>query len=161
PLCSPADLSTFGSFQTYKDETLWNYEAGVKYSKHGITLNASAFHNDIKNLQVTLDAGSCSSRIVFNVPKAHSNGIEAEFSIHPMVGLDFSLAGSLLNSEFDSTVLGGTPPVVIGGIREGNRLPTVPKYQFAATVNYEARFSSSADWFANASVQQVGNRFTQ
>ena len=104
PLCSGSDIATFGGFQTYKDETLWNYEAGVKYSKHGVTFNAAAFYNDIKNLQVTLDAGSCSSRIVFNVPKAHAEGIEAELSIHPLVGLDLSFAGSLLNSKFDSSV---------------------------------------------------------
>ena len=161
PLCTTADLATFGSFQAYNDETLWNYEAGVKYSKRGVTFNAAAFYNDIKNLQVTLDAGSCSSRIVFNVPKAHSQGIEAEFSVHPMVGLDFSFAGSLLSSKFDSTVIGGTPPAVIGGIRDGNRLPTVPKYQFAATANYESRFNSAANWFVNGSVQRIGNRFSQ
>ena len=161
PLCSPADLATFGSFQTYDDETLWNYEAGVKYSRGGITFNAAAFYNDIKNLQVTLDAGSCSSRIVFNVPKAHSKGIEAEFSAHPIEGLDLSLAGSLLNSEFDSTVIGGSPPAVIGGIREGNRLPTVPKYTIAAAATYGTRFSSDAEWYVNGSVQRIGNRFTQ
>ena len=102
PLCSGSDMQTFGGFQTYKDETLWNYEAGFKYSKHGVTFNAAAFYNDIKNLQVTLDAGSCSSRIVFNVPKAHAEGIEAELSVHPLVGLDLSFAGSLLNSKFGS-----------------------------------------------------------
>ena len=115
-------------FQTYKDETLWNYEAGFKYSKHGVTFNAAAFYNDIKNLQVTLDAGSCSSRIVFNVPKAHAEGIEAEFSVHPLVGLDLSFAGSLLNSKFESSVISNRCGVETG-IREGNRLPTVPKYQ--------------------------------
>src|SRR4029450_13885978 len=128
PLCSPADLTTFGSFQTYSDETLWNYEAGVKYSRRGITFNAAIFHNDIKNLQVTLDAGSCSSRIVFNVPKAHSNGIEAEFSVHPLEGLDLSLAGTLINSEFDSTVIGGTPPAGIGGVWGGHRRAAVGEY---------------------------------
>jgi iron complex outermembrane recepter protein len=161
PLCSPADLATFGSFQSYDDETLWNYEAGVKYSKAGVTFNAAAFYNDIRNLQVTLDAGSCSSRIVFNVPKAHSRGIEAEFAFRPLLGLDLSFAGSILSSKFDSTVIGGTPPGVIGGIRDGNRLPTVPKYQFAAVANYETRFNSNASWYVNGSVQRIGNRITQ
>ena len=59
---------------SYKDETLWNYEAGVKYSKRGFTFNSAVFHNEICNLQVTQTAGSCSSRVVFNVPKAHSYG---------------------------------------------------------------------------------------
>ncbi len=159
PLCSGSDVATFGGFQTYDDETLWNYEAGVKYSKHGVTFNAAAFYNDIRNLQVTLDAGSCSSRIVFNVPKAHAEGIEAEFSIHPLLGLDLSFAGSLLNSKFGSSVTTGG--VVVEGIRKGNRLPTVPKYQFAATANYESRFNSNANWYVNGSVQRIGNRFTQ
>jgi iron complex outermembrane receptor protein len=160
PLCTPQDVAIFGGFQTYKDESLWNYEAGFKYSKHGITFNAAAFYNQIKNLQVTLDAGSCSSRIVFNVPKAHSKGIEAEFSAHPIEGLDLSFAGSILNSEFDSTVVSGSG-AVIGGIRDGNRLPTVPKYQFAATATYGTRFSSTGEWYVNASVQRVGSRYTQ
>jgi len=162
PLCSPADQLIYGPFAsaTYKDETLWNYEAGVKYSKRGITFNAAAFYNDIKNLQVTVDAGSCSSRLVFNVPKAHAKGVEAEFSVHPIEGLDLSFAGSLLNSEFDSTIAN---PVLATrtGIRDGNRLPTVPKYQFAATAGYGTHFSSTGEWYLNASVQRIGSRFTQ
>lgn len=166
PLCSGGatgvDAQTFGNRPTYKDETLWNYEAGVKYSRHGLTFNAAAFHNDIKNLQVTADAGSCSSRIVFNVPKAHSDGIEAELSARPIPGLDVSLAGSLLNSKFDSSVVtAGATPTVIAGIRDGNRLPTVPKYTIAATATYGQRFNANADWYVNGSVQRIGSRFTQ
>ena len=162
PICTAADQAIYSPFAsaTYKDETLWNYEAGVKYSRHGITFNSAVFHNEIKNLQVTVDAGSCSSRLVFNVPKAHTTGLEAEFSAHPLPGLELSLAGSVISSKFDSTIAN---PVLATrtGIRDGNRLPTVPKYQFAATANYEQRFNNSANWFASASVQQVGNRFTQ
>ena len=160
PLCTPSDVEIFGSYQAYKDETLWNYEAGVKYSKRGVTFNAAAFYNQIRNLQVTLDAGSCSSRIVFNVPKAHSQGVEAELNLHPVPGFDLSFAGSVLSSKFDSTVVSGAG-AVIGGIRDGNRLPTVPKYQFAATANYGARFNDNSDWNVNASIQRIGSRLTQ
>ena len=160
PLCTTADAATFGPFGgPYKDETLWNYEAGVKYYRSGVTFNAAVFHNAIKNLQVSADAGSCSSRLVFNARKAHSNGVEAEFAVRPLPGLDLSLAGSLLDSKFDSTLtLGGN---VIAGIRDGNRLPTVPRYQFAATANYEQPFGAASRWFVNGSVQRVGNRYTQ
>jgi iron complex outermembrane receptor protein len=159
-LCSPEDAALFGGFQSYGDETLWNYEAGVKYSRGPITFNAAAFHTDIKNLQVTLDAGTCSSRIVFNVPKAHTTGVEAEFAAHPMPGWDISLAGSYVDAEFDSTI---SNPVLVPltGIREGNRLPTVPKFQMAATTTYTSRFNDSSDWYVNASYQHVGNRYTQ
>jgi iron complex outermembrane receptor protein len=118
------------------------------------------FHNQIKNLQVTVDAGSCSSRLVFNVPKAHTTGIEAEFALRPLPGLDLSFAGSYIDSKFDTTIAN---PILATrtGIRDGNRLPTVPKYQFAATANYERPFSTTGRWYANASVQRVGDRFTQ
>ena len=100
-MCSPADLVTFGGLGAYDDETLWNYEAGVKYSKGEITFNSAVFHNEIRDLQVTLTAGSCSSRVVFNVPKAHSTGLEAEFSANPMPGLDLSIAANIQSTKLD------------------------------------------------------------
>jgi outer membrane receptor protein involved in Fe transport len=159
PLCTPADRTLFGGFQNYDDETLWNYEGGVKYSRGPVTFNAAAFYTDIKNLQVTLDAGSCSSRVVFNVDKAHTRGVETEFNVRPLEGLDLSFAGSLLEAEFDTTLPGALTAAT--GIRDGNRLPSVPKYQFATSATYGSRFSDKGEWFVTASWQRVGNRYTQ
>ena len=133
PLCNAQDLALFGGFQDYDDETLWNYELGVKTQGRGFTFNAAAFYNDISNLQVTLDAGSCSSRIVFNVPEAHVAGIEAELGLSPAPGLNLSLSGSVIESEFDSTLPGALAPAT--GIREwqppafGTRIPAVGQWQ--------------------------------
>ena len=158
-LCSAADRALFGGFQNYKDESLWNYELGVKAQGRGFTFNAGGFYYDIRNLQTTLDAGSCSSRIVFNVPKAHSRGFEAEVGFQPSDGLDFSIAGSVIQAEFDSTLPGALTAAT--GIRDGNRLPSVPKFQIAATGSYEWPVSAGAKAFINASAQYVGTRFTQ
>jgi iron complex outermembrane receptor protein len=161
PLCSPQDRDIFGGFQSYNDETLWNYEVGVKAGGRGVNFNAAAFYTDISNLQVTLDAGSCSSRIVFNVPEAHTQGIEFELSATPTRGLDLSLAGSLLEAEFDSTVRSGAG-AVIGGIEEGNRLPSVPKFQVAASATYTTPVDQAGtEMFFSGSVQHVGSRYTQ
>jgi iron complex outermembrane receptor protein len=164
PLCNGGatgpDAQIYGNRPTYKDETLWNYELGFKSQFGGLTFNAAAFRNDIKNLQVTADAGSCSSRVVFNVPKAHATGLELEMSARPAPGLNVSLNGTYVDSKFDSSVLDATG-AVIAGIRDGNRLPTVPKFQMSANAGYE--FPVRADWmgFVNASLQFVGDRFTQ
>ena len=163
PLCTPADVAIFGGFQSYNDETSWNYEAGVKMQRSDMTFNAAAFYNDITDLQVTLDAGSCSSRISFNVPQAHSSGVEFELAVAPMTGLELSLAGSFVNAEFDSTVRDGGG-AVIGGIAEGNRLASVPEYQLAATAAYYfplESLGSGHDGFVSASLQHIGSRFTQ
>jgi iron complex outermembrane receptor protein len=159
PICTPEDLTIFGGFQDYEDETLWNYEGGAKYRSGGLTANVSGFYNDIKNLQTTLDAGTCSSRITFNVPKAHSYGVEWEIGYQIPQGLEFSVAGSWLNSEFDSTVVDGNGNV-LAGLREGNRLASVPKFQIAATAQYNF-VVASYDAYIAASFQHVGSRFTQ
>ncbi|MGH6616631.1 TonB-dependent receptor [Sphingomonas sp.] len=164
PLCSGGatgpDARTFGNRPRYDDESLWNYEGGVKTHFGGITFNAAAFYTKITNLQVTADAGSCSSRVVFNVPKAHTMGIEAEFSLTPAQGLDLSISGSLLQSEFDSTL---TRPdgSVIEGIRDGNRLPSVPKFQISASATYNFPLGADTEGYIGASFQHVGSRFTQ
>jgi iron complex outermembrane recepter protein len=160
PLCSPQDAAIFGGFQDYDDETLWNYELGMKAQFGRLTFNAAAFHNDIDNLQVTLDAGSCSSRVVFNVPKAHARGVEFELTASPAPGLSFGLNGTYVDSEFDSTVRDGTG-AVIGGIRAGNRLPTVPTFQASANGAYEFPVGDGIRGVVTGSVQHVGTRFTQ
>jgi iron complex outermembrane receptor protein len=163
PLCTPADLALFGGFQDYEDETLWNYEGGVKYKSGSFTANVAGFYNDVNNLQVTVDAGSCSSRISFNVPEAHTLGVEFELGYEPVSGLALTLAGTWLQSEFDSTLPDNTtadPNDVIGGVREGNRLASVPQFQIAATASYDFTVASH-DAFVAATFQHVGTRFTQ
>ncbi|MEL6529688.1 MAG: TonB-dependent receptor [Pseudomonadota bacterium] len=159
PLCNAQDLALFGGFQDYDDETLWNYELGVKAQGNGFTFNAAGFYNDISDLQVTLDAGSCSSRIVFNVPEAHTAGIEAEVGVSPVTGLNLNFSGSWIEAEFDTTLPGALAGAT--GIREGNRLPSVPEFQFTASGSYEFPVSDNADAYISASVQHVGSRFTQ
>lgn len=160
PLCTPEDEAIFGGFQDYDDETLWNYELGLKTQGRGFTFNAAAFYTDIDNLQVTLDAGSCSSRIVFNVPSAHTAGVEFELAVEPVAGLDLSLSGTILEAEFDSTVTDGTG-AVIGGIREGNRLPSTPEFTIAANAGYSFPVGDGIDAFVRGSFQHIGSRFTQ
>ncbi|MFM9934976.1 MAG: TonB-dependent receptor [Novosphingobium sp.] len=160
PLCSGGDAATFGNRPTYRNESLWNYEGGIKARSGFVTFNAAVFYNDIKNLQVTADAGSCSSRVVFNVAKAHSAGVEAEFTARPAPGFELGLNGSYIDSKIDSNVTdaGGN---IIAGIRDGNRLPTVPQFQMSATGSYTGTLTSTFDYALNASFQHVGNRYTQ
>ncbi len=162
-LCTDEDEAIFGAFQAYEDETSWNYEAGVKVTRASYTFNAAAYYNDISDLQVTLDAGSCSSRISFNVPESHAAGVEAELAWEPLDGLELSFAGNWTEAEFDSTVRDGMGDV-IGGIEEGNRLASVPEYMAALTAGYYYplnRWGGGLEGFVAGSVQHIGSRYTQ
>ena len=106
PLCTAADLATFRGRDSWTDETAWNYEVGAKtlFMNGKASFNAAAFLMDIRDLQLIVTAGSCSSRLVFNVPKAVSRGLELELSATPTSWFDFSVSGTFNNSELRSTL---------------------------------------------------------
>ena len=160
-LCTPEDLSTFGGHDQWEDETAWNYEIGTKNTIMGGRgiFNLSVFHMDIDDLQATVTAGSCSSRVIFNVPKARSQGIELEFNAAPTSKFDFALSASYADSELRSTLRSGGQ--VLAGIEEGNRLPTVPKLQYTAALTFQQPVGTAWLGFATAVYQHVGSRFTQ
>ena len=162
-LCRGSDIETYGSgnFRDYNDETLWNYEFGVKSFFENVTVNASAFYTRIKDLQISMDAGTCSSRISLNVPKAYTVGTELELQANLTDALQISFAGSYVKAEFDSTVTNADNDV-IGGIKDGNRLPSTPDWQFSATATYTFPGIMRADEsYLTAAWQYVGDRITQ
>lgn len=165
PLCTPADFATFDALSTptFDNETVWNYEAGLKaeFAERRGTFTVAAFYSDIENLQATIDAGTCSSRVIVNVPDAKSVGIEAEFSYQINEVLDVAASASYNNAELTSSVVDafGQP---IQGLRDGNRLPTVPEFQAAFSINYRGgELTDGWSPFANLTWQYVGDRYTQ
>jgi iron complex outermembrane receptor protein len=166
PLCTPQDLETFGGRDNWDDEELWNYEVGMKSAVMGGrgTFNVAVFYQDIKDLQATVTAGSCSSRVVFNVPSAHSVGLEMELAIQQTERFDWALTASYIEAKLDSTVTstgsdGSTS--VVGGIKDGNRLATVPELQAAAAASYVFPMTGEWEGYVNGIVQYVGDRYTQ
>jgi iron complex outermembrane receptor protein len=166
PLCTPQDLVTFGGRDTWKDETAWNYEAGYKsrvLNGNG-AFNVSAFYMDINDLQATVTAGSCSSRVIFNVPSARSQGVEIDFELAPTGNFDFALSSSFNDSELRSTLTSigpGGASSIVSGIEEGRRLPTVPRFQFAGAATYQWQAAAGSLPYVTATYQHIGSRFTQ
>jgi iron complex outermembrane receptor protein len=66
----------------------------------------------------------------------------------------------VLEAKFDSDVT-TTAGVVIAGIRDGNRLPTVPNFQLSANASYSFPVADGAEAYVAASYQHVGSRYTQ
>ncbi len=166
PLCTPQDLATFGGRDAWKDEELWNYEVGAKSTIMGGrgSVNAAAFYMDISDLQATVTAGSCSSRVIFNVPKARSAGVEIEFDVAPSEKFDFAVSASYTDSELRSTLTSTDAQgnvQVVAGIEAGNRLPTVPELQGAAAATYRWQAGSAWAGYVTGVYQYVGSRFTQ
>lgn len=165
PLCSPADLALFSGRGTFSDETVWNYETGLKGALFDgrARVYGAVFYADIRDLQATVDAGTCSSRLIFNVADAHSAGAEFEFEARLSERWDVSFAASYADSQLDTTLArpGTSGMSVINGIEDGNRLPTVPRLQVAATASWTAPVNARTDFFLSGTAQHIGNRITQ
>jgi iron complex outermembrane recepter protein len=166
PLCTPQDLVTFSGRDSWRDEKVWNYEVGAKSRLLGgrASLNLSAFYMDISDLQLNVTAGSCSSRLVFNVPSARSQGLEAEFTATPTDRFDIAVAATFNDSQLRSTVTStsaGGQVTVVSGIESGNRLPSVPQVQAAAAATYRLPLRPGSAAFLTGSYQHVGSRYTQ
>jgi iron complex outermembrane recepter protein len=166
PLCSPTDLATFGGRETWTDEKVWNYETGIKsrvLNGNG-AVNVSAFYMDLSDLQATVTAGSCSSRVIFNVPKARSQGLEMEFETAVNRNFDFAISASVTDSELRSTLTSTDASgnvSIVSGIEKGRRLPTVPKFQLATAANYQWEVRPGSIAYITGTYQHIGSRFTQ
>ena len=177
PVCTPEDLATFSGRDSWEDEELWNYEVGSKSTIQGGrgTFNIAAFTMDISDLQTTVTAGSCSSRLIFNVPSARSTGLELEITGQPTGAFDYAISASYADSELGSTLdldrrrrhdqrglrhRGGQPPadgaevpghgrrdLPLGGGRLG-RLPhrRLPARRFPLHPDRRPRPPASAPW---------------
>jgi iron complex outermembrane receptor protein len=161
PLCTAEDLVTFGGQESWKDEKAWNYEVGAKTRIMGGrgAFNVALFDMEIDDLQATVTAGSCSSRVIFNVPKARARGLEVEFSGAPSRHFDFAISGNFNDSKLGASLLSGGS--IVSGIEDGNRLPTVPKVQIAASATYQREVMGSALGYLTGTFQHTGSRFTQ
>jgi len=166
PLCTPQDLVTFGGQETWGDEKVWNYEVGVKsrvLNGNG-AFTAAAYYMDIRDLQATVTAGSCSSRVVFNVPKARTRGFEVEFEAAPNSNIDFAISAAFNDSELRSTLTSTDASgavSVVSGIEEGRRLPTVPRFQLTTAATYQWEVKPGALAYVTGTYQHIGSRFTQ
>src|SRR4029453_13862452 len=91
---------------SFKNETVWNYEGALKARLGGGrgSLTLAGFYADISNLQATIDAGSCSSRIIANVPSAKSQGFDAEFAYRLTDNFDVAATASYNNAKLTSSL---------------------------------------------------------
>ena len=166
PLCTAQDLETFGGRENWDDESVWNYEVGYKsriLNGNG-AFNVAAFYADIHDLQATVTAGSCSSRVVFNVDRARSAGVEFELEAAPNRHVDFAVTGSFTDPELRSTLTSTSSSgsvSVVSGIEKGRRLPTVPQVQLAGAVTLQNEVRPGSVGYVTATYQHIGSRYTQ
>ena len=145
-----ADLAARGLAKapdSYKSDSLWNYEVGAKTSwlDRALTVNVSAYHIDWKNPQVTAQLG-CGFNVFVNAGGLKIDGGELETVIRPTEGLTIRGGFGYTNSRLtqDLTFVSG---------RKGDHAPFVPKWTMSGSVDYTHKLSDSLEGFVFLSYQ--------
>ena len=112
PVCTPADSVIFSGHNSWKDETAWNYEAGVKAQSGHSTFSLSAFDMEVTDLQLTVTAGTCTSRLILNAPSARSQGVEAEVTLAPGEHWNLEASLGLNNGKLTSSLRDGAGNII-------------------------------------------------
>jgi len=133
------NLLASGPPTVYKPESIIAYEAGVRTKIADVlTLNASVFHYDYKNLQLrTLvftgtGAGGGALASVSNADGAKISGLELNADAKLGGGLSIDVGGTYLHSKFGRYI---SPSNSLD--LTGTRLPLSPKFSGTAGLNWE------------------------
>lgn len=154
-----------GSNVTYDSETLANYELGLKseWFDRRLQVNGSLYYIQWDDLQAVVAEGPGGiGEVIDNIGDAHTAGLDLEIKALLTENLDFSLSGSVLESEIDDDVLvpdpsGGDPIEV----PEGTRIPGVAESSVSMALQYHTELSAGIGGFARVSYSYVGDATNQ
>jgi iron complex outermembrane receptor protein len=127
--CQASDLDPLGypdgRPETYNSDSVWSYELGVKSRTSRMSMQASAYQIDWKNIQQVVGLNGCGFQMTTNLGSARSRGFDLQFDIRVTDDFSFQAEIGYTNAKFLDTFLGGplaTQPLVT----EGNRIPSPP-----------------------------------
>lgn len=127
----------------YGQETIWNYEAGVKASWLGgrMITNASAFTYRYDQLQTQVSQASAGGTVTVLTPDAEAIGGEFELVAKPAPAALIRLGLSLLDATISSDLVATNPATGGPSQIQGNRLPRAPRLTLNAVGEYGFRRS--------------------
>ncbi len=133
-------------------DSLWNYEAGAKFSLFGgrARVNSAAYFIQWDDRQTqTVNCGGLGFGAFENVGSAESSGAELEITADLFEGLSLTAGIGYTNAEVTDT--GG-----VSGVAVGDPLANVPEVNGALALDYERSLSAGLDFYARTDYRFVG-----
>ncbi len=139
-------FNTFEIQDSFDEEILWSYEAGLKSTllEQRLRANLTVFHYDYEDLQINqwriTEDRAAGFGLVENAGKAAANGVELELLVKPADNFQLELGLALLDAEFDEFVSIDPDRAAEGRLdRAGNALPRAPDFTANIAAEYTVR----------------------
>ena len=146
------NLAVTGVPRSYDPDEVVNYEVGVKTEllERRLSLDVAAFYIDWNDIQLN-ERNPQGLNYFGNGGAAVSKGVEAAATWRPVTGLDISANVSHTSAELAADL----PPGSVAA-KEGDELPTTPRWSGQLSADYE--FPVAGQWrgFGGAGYRYVG-----
>ena len=138
---------------TYGSDHLWSYEIGSKSMlfDRSLSVNASAYYIDWKQIQQTIIIPICGGAFNANVGDAEAYGGELELRWKPR-----GIAGLTLGANFSAEHTAITRTINPDTAAVGEHILNVPDYTLSGSLDYNVPLSSSIDGFIHGDYQYTG-----
>jgi outer membrane receptor protein involved in Fe transport len=148
---SVAELGLVGDGETYASDSLWSYEAGIKFRTPNsrLKVNMSGYYIDWKNIQQRISLPSCGYVTVVNAGDARSYGGELEVQAQLTDSLGIGISAALVDARVTHAFPGT-------GARDGQRLIGVPAASFSGNWYYRRPLSATLDGYAQLQLSWTG-----
>lgn len=141
---------------SFDPEYSMNYELGVKSSwfDNKFLANLSAFYITIDNMQVNVGVPNTNLLMVENAGEAESKGVEAELTLRPLPGLEFTGSYGYTNMQFKSF-----NDSVRNKDYDGKYVPYVPVQNYSLGAQYRVPMNDTFSFFARAEALGKGKHY--
>ena len=142
-----AQLNALGNPDSYKPDTLWSYELGVKSSllDHRLAIEASVYHIKWSDIISAIHVPACATHVASNLGDATSDGFD--LSVKALMGSNWTsgLYIGYTNARYtsDTTIFGETLS------RSGQAISDISPWNVTAELGYQAPLTSSMSWYGH------------
>ena len=142
------DISAQPPLVAFEPETVWDYEAGLKWRTHTVSLDLSAFHYNYSNLQVAQIVNGLPATT--NAASSKIDGVEMALTVQPTREFTVTEAFAYLHARFTEFMEIDTLTGKLDDLA-GNELPGSAKLSSNLLMNYSLplganRLSVTGEW---------------
>ena len=150
--CQASDLDPLGypngRPQTYKSDSVWSYEVGVKARTGRFSAQGSVYQIDWKNIQQVVGLGGCGFQFTANLGSARSRGFDLQMDYRLTDAFSVQAEVGYTDAKFLDTFFGG-PAATVPLVTKGNHV-TSPPWTVSVHGQYELSIRDHHDSYIRA-----------
>lgn len=135
--------------QTLKPDSIWSYEVGSKNRLFGgkVTLDASAYRIDWKNVQTLFALPTCTIQTALNLGDAKIDGLDLAVSVRPLDGLTVGASASYVKARYTTAIPGPNNTTIR---RVGEPFPGVAPWTVQLNSEYVRALGTGSELYGRA-----------